>query len=320
MTGARANQPLSQARPERARLLMVPLDGSDLAELAIPVAGTLAHRTGAKLHLVSVFQPMPVLADDEELTVNPGLNQDLREQVFEYLKGTAEALGTTHGVETTYSVLDGAPVQALAEHARAKRVEAVVMTTHGHGGMNRFWLGSVADRLVRRVKVPVLLLRPRKDALQNEFHHIVVALDGLPEGERVLDPAMELGSLTREAWMTLVQVVEPPIALITRMALQPAHMAPGWRDLREDSARSYLDQMAERVRNRGLHVGTEMITARGVGEQILGLAQRVGADLIVVGTHGARGIERMLLGSVADKVIRGASQAVLVVPTERESE
>jgi nucleotide-binding universal stress UspA family protein len=61
-----------------------------------------------------------------------------------------------------------------------------------------------------------------------------------------------------------------------------------------------------------------MISARGVGDQILGLAHAISADLIVVGTHGARGVERMLLGSVADKVIRGASQAVLVVPTRRE--
>jgi hypothetical protein len=55
----------------------------------------------------------------------------------------------------------------------------VVMTTHGHSGINRLWLGSVADRLVRRVKVPVLLLRPKVGALQTEFRHTVVALDGL---------------------------------------------------------------------------------------------------------------------------------------------
>ena len=237
---------------------------------------------------------------------------------FSSRKETAESLGTTHGVEATYALLDGDPAQALADHARAKRIDLIVMTTHGHSGMNRFWLGSVADRLVRRVKVPVLLLRPKVGALHHDFHHILVALDGLPEGEGVLDPAIELGSLTREACMTLVQVVEPPIALITRMAMQPAHMGPDWRDVRENSARSYLDRVANRVGGRGLHVGTEMVAARGVGEQILALAQRTSADLIVVGTHGARGIERMLLGSVADKVIHGASQAVLVVPTQKE--
>jgi nucleotide-binding universal stress UspA family protein len=65
-------------------------------------------------------------------------------------------------------------------------------------------------------------------------------------------------------------------------------------------------------------VHTEVISARGPGEQILGCGQSIGADLIVVGTHGARGVERMLVGSVADKVIRGATQPVLVVPTARQ--
>jgi nucleotide-binding universal stress UspA family protein len=63
-----------------------------------------------------------------------------------------------------------------------------------------------------------------------------------------------------------------------------------------------------------------MIAARGIGEQILALADRIGADLIVVGTHAARGMERLLLGSVADKVIRGATQPVLVVPTLQDEQ
>jgi nucleotide-binding universal stress UspA family protein len=250
--------------------------------------------------------------------VDPELEQELRDQTSEYLNSTAEALGTTHGLEVSYAVLDGSPAQALADHARAKRVGLMVMTTHGHSGLNRLWLGSVADRLLRWVKVPVLLLRPKDGSLQTEFRHTIVALDGLSEGERVLDPAIEVGSLCRDCRFTLVQVVEPPVPLITRMAMHPAKMRPHWRELQENCARSYLERVATRLRQRGLRVATQMISARGVGEQILGLAHAISADLIVVGTHGARGVERMLLGSVADKVIRGASQAVLVVPTRRE--
>jgi nucleotide-binding universal stress UspA family protein len=121
-----------------------------------------------------------------------------------------------------------------------------------------------------------------------------------------------------DARFTLVQVVEPPVALITRMAMQPAKMRPHWRELQENCARSYLERVGKTMRARGLNVSTQMISAGGIGEQILGLAHAIGADLIVVGTHGARGVERMLLGSVADKVIRGATQAVLVVPTQKE--
>ena len=321
MTPTKSSQSPSGESEEVAHLLMVPLDGSSLAEQAFPVVGTIAHRSGTKVHLTSVVQRVPIfLASSEEPVPDPGLEQELRDQLTEYLRSTAEALETTHGVEVTYALLDGSPAQALADHARAKRVGLIVMTTHGHSGINRFWMGSVTDRLLRRVKVPVLLLRPTDGALQTEFRHTLVALDGLSEGERVLEPAIELGSLCQDAQFTLVQVVEPPVALITRMAMHPAKMRPHWAELQENCARSYLERVAKSMRTRGLSVSTQMISAGGIGEQILDLARAIGADLIVVGTHGARGVERMLLGSVADKVIRGASQPVLVVPTRREEE
>jgi nucleotide-binding universal stress UspA family protein len=322
MMPAKFSQSRSGEREEElAHPLLVPLDGSSIAEQVLPVAGAIAHRSGTKVHLATVVQLVPVfVASREEPTLDPGLEQELRDQSAEYLRSTAEALGTTHGLEVSYAVLDGSPAQALADHVRAKRVGLIVMTTHGHTGINRFWLGSVADRLLRWVKVPVLLLRPKDGPQQTEFRRTVVALDGLSEGERVLDPAIELGSLCPDSHFTLVQVVEPPVALITRMAMQPAKMRPHGPELQENCARSYLERVATRMRARGLHVTTEMIPARGIGEQILRFAHTIGADLIVVGTHGARGVERMLLGSVADKVIRGAEQAVLVVPTRREEE
>jgi nucleotide-binding universal stress UspA family protein len=321
MMPAKFSQSRSGEREELAHPLLVPLDGSSIAEQVLPVAGAIAHRSGTKVHLATVVQLVPAfLATGEEPMVNLELEQELRDQSAEYLRSTAEALGTTHGLEVSYAVLDGSPAQALADHVRAKRVGLIVMTTHGHTGVNRFWLGSVADRLLRWVKVPVLLLRPKDGPQQTEFRRTVVALDGLSEGERVLDPGIELGSSCPDSHFTLVQVVEPPVALITRMALQPAKMRPHWRELQENCARSYLERVATRIRSRGLPVTTQMISARGVGDQNLGLAHAIGADLVVVGTHGARGVERMLLGSVADKVIRGAAQAVLVVPTRREEE
>jgi nucleotide-binding universal stress UspA family protein len=217
----------------------------------------------------------------------------------------------------THAVVDlhGTVAKTVADHAQAQRVGLVIMTTHGHGAVNRFWLGSVADHILRRVHVPVLLLRPTQGTPHTEFRRIVVALDGSSEGERPLEPALALGSLTRDALHTLVQVVEPPVSLITRLAMSPARERPHWREQQENCARSYLERVATRLRSRGVSVATEMIPARGVGEQILGFAQRSGADLIVVGTHAARGMERLLLGSVADKVIRGSTQPVLVVPT-----
>jgi nucleotide-binding universal stress UspA family protein len=301
--------------------ILVPLDGSTNAEQALPVAATLAHRTGGTLHLVTAHVPVAtLLASAEEPVVDGELEQELRQGQETYLASTATAVATPHGAKVTHAVVDlhGTVAKTLADHAQAKRVGLVVMTTHGHGSVNRLWLGSVADHMLRRVHVPVLLLRPSQSTLHTEFRRIVVALDGLPEGERPLEPALSLGSLTRDAQYTLVQVVEPPVSLVTRMAMSTARVRPHWREQEENCARSYLERVAARLRSRGVSVATEMIAARGVGEQILGLGHRIGADLIVVGTHAARGMQRLLLGSVADKVIRGATQPVLVVPTLQE--
>ena len=301
-------------------LILVPLDGSTIAEEALPVAGTIAHRSGRQAHLVSVVHPVPFLVPSgDEPMPDYTLEAELRQQMAEYLRATAEALETTHGIEVDYDLLDGPPAQVLADHARSKRADLIVMTTHGHSGLNRLWLGSVSDGLMRRVKSPVLLLRPNDGAHQAEFRRVLIALDGLAEGEKILEPAIELGSLCPDSEFTLVQVVEPPVALITRMAMHPTKMRPHWRELEENRARSYLQRIAGSMRARGLHVASRMIASRGIADQILELADSLRTDLLVVGTHGAQGIERMLLGSVADKVVRGASMPVLVVPTRKES-
>ena len=301
-------------------MILVPLDGSKISEHALGLATMLARRSGGRLHIVKALEPLPVLATGEEPMAGPELDQELRELSRSYLSSTAEALGTTHGLEVGYSILDGSPAPALARFAAAHDVSLIVMTTHGHGGFSRFWLGSVADGLLRRTSIPILLLRSKEPVSAPEFRHILIALDGQPEGEKILESALALGSLSPDCRYTLVQVVEPPIPVITHLAMQPARLPRNWQEMRENSARSYLEQVGKGMRARGLSLTTQVIPGRAVGEEILALADSSGADLIVVGTHGARGLERLLLGSVADKVVRGAAHQVLVVPTARKSE
>ncbi|HEX6435313.1 MAG TPA: universal stress protein, partial [Gemmatimonadales bacterium] len=210
----------------------------------------------------------------------------------------------------------GSPARVLAEHARAKHAGLIVMTTHGHSGVSRLWLGSVADQLLRRVSVPVLLLHP-KHAAYSEFRHILVALDGSQNAEQVLKTAVDLGSLMPEVRYTLVRVVEPPLPVITRLAVYPAP-PPRSQAEEESCAVAYLQSLAAPLLERGLQVSTEVLSGRSVADRIQEAAHARGADLIVVGTHGASGLERMMLGSVADKIVRGTTHPVLVVPTRGE--
>lgn len=303
--------------PDSRTLLLVPLDGSSTAEEALPVAAAVAHRNDCHLHLAAVHEPLPALRSLAE-EVDVELEEQRGAQLADYLQWAANAVATTHGVEASYTVLKGSPARALTEHARSRHASLIIMTTHGYSGVSRFWLGSVADQLLRRVGVPVLLLHPKQNG-HAEFRHILVAVDGSAEAERVLETAVAFGSLMAEVRYSVLRVVEPPIPVITRLALYPTPAAEASLAGQESRATSYLETLTHSLRERGIVVNTQVVAGRNVAEKIEETARSRGADLIVVGTHGASGLERMMLGSVADKVIRGASQAVLVVPTAREA-
>ena len=301
----------------RFRRLLVPLDGSPLAEEAIPVACALARRAGGMVHLTSVQLPVPKHAH-KLAEITKTIEREARERIESYLSAEAEAVSTSHGLEVTRAVLEGSPAEALADYARTNAIDLIVMTTHGRSGLGRFWLGSVADSLLRCAPTPVLLLRSREEPQHTDFRHIMVALDGSSAGEAVLEPAVALASLYHEAGCSLVQIIEPPFATAGDLTVYPDQADAKLIEQQQALARSNLDRLAERPRTLGIATTAHVLAAPAVGAHIVELAAKLDADLIAVGTHGTdgwRGTARLRLGSVADKVVRGAATpAVLVVP------
>ena len=294
------------------RGILVPLDGSELAEQALSVGASRAREAGATLHLVSVHEPLPVMAMPPDFPVAmQDLEERRREEMVQYLESVAAATRASLSTEVTASVLAGGAAATLCEYVETHPVDLVVMTTHGRTGLSRLWLGSVADRMLRRLAVPVLLLHPREAPQPTEFRHLLVALDGELE-EPVLAAAMAVGRDT--ARYTLTRVVEPTIPIVSGLAMRPGHLPPDWTAQQEIGARNYLARLADRLGEPGLEVSWQVLVGRGVADQVLELAEAIGADCIVVGTHGARGMERLLLGSVADKIVRGTKVPVLVAP------
>ena len=292
------------------RSVLVPLDGSPLAEQAIPVAVAIAARTGGKLHFVTVEPPLSlmVMTSPEDAGPSAPTLQDVqtqyREDLYDYLASKAEAVRTTHGVRATTRLLRGQPATAIAAYADTHEIDLMVMTSHGRGGISRFWLGSVADRLLRRTAVPVLLLRPHEEAPPPQFHCVMIALDGSPQSEAAIGPALALARTTPGSRVLLAQVMQPGLPLV----------GPEYQEMERQDAIGRLEHLAHRLRLHGVPATAQVTTGTGVAAEIHRLARREDVDLIVLGTHGARGVERLLLGSVADKVVRGATQPVLVVP------
>jgi len=296
------------------RSIFVPLDGSPFAEQALPFAVTIARASGSMVQLALVHHPVPALATALEVPeIEAQLDQEARQREQTYLDGVVDRLRREYNVPITAVLLEGGAAEVLQRQVESTSADLVVLTTHGRGALSRFWLGSVADQLMRRLHVPVLLIRPSgTGAPPVKLGKILVALDGSPFAERTLAGALALGGPFKAGY-ALLSVVEPPMPIAdpSGLTVLPAAVASEER-LRENAA-SYLAGVAERLRGEGLTVSTHVMSGPGVAGVILAATEELGADLVALASHGAGGFERLVVGSVADKVIRGGTHPVLVV-------
>jgi nucleotide-binding universal stress UspA family protein len=307
------------------RSIAVPLDGSRLAEQALPVAAAIARAARARLRLVLVHQLPPPPTDKASAKLYVSIEVALRKSQRDYLRGTqrdylrglAKQLGDTYGIKTTAVSPTGPVAETLTEWVHDAGADLVVMTTHGRGALGRALLGSVADRLVRTLEVPIVLLRPGGDegaapALRDwSPREIVVGLDGSRLAEAVLPPAIELARLFRVS-LTLLQVIEPlPVASDPPLPIPTGYDERVTEALRGE-AQDYLESVAEMVRKEGVQASAAARLGWSAAGTLLDLTPEH-AGLLAIATHGRSGLKRALVGSVADKLVRAAQVPVLVV-------
>jgi len=299
------------------RSIVVPLDGSKLAEHALPVAAVIARAARASLRLVLVHRLPPPPTDKASAKLYVSVDLAVRKSERGYLRGFAARLRETWGLKVTTVSPTGPVAETLAAWIEDVEADMVVMTTHGRGAIERALLGSVADRLVRTLEVPIVLLRPEPGepappaTLDWSPREIVVGLDGSRLAEAALPPAVELARLFRVP-LTLVQVVQPLVVVSD----PPLPFPTGYDEQITESirreAQDYLDSVAEQLRKDGLEVRGVVTMGLNVAGTLLELAPER-AGLLAIATHGHGGLKRALVGSVADKLVRAASVPVLVV-------
>ena len=312
------------------RSLLVPLDGSEFSEHALPLALSLARQLGASLQIVQVY--VPAWGGFQKLggRYEPALDLELRERDRAYLSGVVQRIAAVSDISPSSALLDGPVADAICRHAAATGADLLVMATHGRGPLGRFWLGSVADALVRQASIPILLVQPKEAAPDltqvRVIRRVLIPLDGSELAEQILEPALALGAAT-QAEYTLLRVVK-------QMAPANDDLASGrvsgireslLKQLQEKDreqwteAQDYLERLAGRLRARSLTVQTRVVSHEQPATAILDDAQMYAADLIALATQGWGGIKRLFLGSVADKVVRGAATPVLVYRPVDES-
>jgi nucleotide-binding universal stress UspA family protein/predicted transcriptional regulator len=300
-------------------MLLVPLDGSEASEAALPWAITLAEDRALSIMLARVVE-YPQMATE---SWGPGAaTVDLYEEVLElekegaaeYLAGLRERLQHC-GVPVETMVACGSPAVALLDLVDQLGVEAVVIASHGHSGLRRLVLGSVAHQLLAHATAPVFLIRadPPDRRRTPAFNRILVPLDGSALAERALPAASEIAA--PGATLTLVRVASWP---------ERSRGDGAANRIRENEAaafrvalaQSYLDRMAETLAGDDLNIETQVIVSESkgsVGHHLAVATATANVDAVVMSTHGRGGMTGWLLGSVADEVVRSVDRPVLLV-------
>lgn len=295
--------------------ILVPLDGSELAEEGLPLATELALRWREPVHLVLVHQsPSIFLAPEAGPASLLGLDEEVRRNLKGYLDGVAARTAATTGATVVPVLLDGEVVSVLAHYATTQVARLVVMTTHGRGGVSRMFLGSVADRLIRHIRCPAILATPgaakEHPHAAGERRRAVIPLDGSRLAESIIDKVLAVYS-PREVVLDLLSVVPMP-AIGGAPLATGATWRPGAVEAGVSAAGDYLASVAARLRELDVEVETGVLVDEQVARAAVRHAQEHHADMIAIATRGVAGIERAFIGSVADKVVRSAGIPVLV--------
>jgi nucleotide-binding universal stress UspA family protein len=289
--------------------ILVPLDGSTFAEASLPLALALTRKTNASLHLISVVEPIPAFAYAE-------WEPAALDWSTQYLASVADRVSESAGGEVTTAVHTGRVVETLHQEVASLDVDLVIMATHGRGALSRAWLGSVADAFTHESATPVLFVRPEEgDAPSPEpsggFETLLVPLDGSDLSESALEHATEFGALFGAAYH-LTRIVAYPLDIASPYLPHTVQMNTDILADAKDSAAAYLEEQAEHMRRRGLRVTVSVAVDPQAAHGILAEAEAVGCDVISMATHGRSGVSRVLLGSAADKVLRGTHVPLLL--------
>jgi nucleotide-binding universal stress UspA family protein len=293
--------------------LLVPLDGSSLAEAALPAAAYLAQRVGAWVTLVHVIeQDAPHEVHGQRHLADP-------DEACAYLADVAgrafpPGLRVEQHVHTA-AVSDVA--RSIVAHVDELAPDLIVMCTHGRGGLRTWLFGSIAQQVIALGTTPVLLIHPGGVGVPSRFacQHLLVPLDGDPDHEQGLPLAAGLAQ-TCGASLHLLRVV-PTLGTLPGRHGTGARLLPGATsallDLAEDEAEVQLREQVARLQAGGLSASAEV--QRGdPAALIVRVAERTNADLVVLGTHGRTGLEAFWSESVAPQVAGRLRAPLLLVP------
>jgi nucleotide-binding universal stress UspA family protein len=311
------------------RKMLVPLDGSELAEVVFPYAKELAGRLGIEVILLHISAPA--------LRDYAAMNRAYIEHAADTVRREARRVQKKAGlvpeekaIEVRGELVVGYPADEILRYSEENAVDLILMASHGRSGPKRWALGSVADKILHAANTPVFLVRAGipEQIPYDEWpkRTIIVPLDGSDLAEAVL-PHAEM--LARQGGPEMVAVI---LVRVCELPTMPAYYTPELAEIpfnwgqyaQQETARckqtasEYLAGIEPRFRNSGINVKSEVLVGKATDE-IVAYANKIPYNLIVMATHGRSGLSRVVYGSVAVNILVGVNSPLLLVkPTAKQ--
>jgi len=301
--------------------IVVPLDGSELAERALPYAEELAEKFSSEVVLLNVRRPSEDPAHPEHraylsemlATTEQNIKKSPSLPPEEKVKVDSDIIGAS-GLLTH-------PAEEILDYAEANDIGLIIMTTHGRTGIKRWALGSTAEKVVRASKCPVLLVRANVDMPQSvRLDKILVPLDGSIHSEAVLSHIANIAPKL-EARIYLLIVVEPTYHIHpvydevayyggTGMVETP-YTEEEMKPIKA-AAEEYIESVSRKLAADDIETSHKMKVG-SAAEEIIKAGKEMGVDMVAMSTHGRSGFDRWEHGSIADKVLHGGNKPLLFV-------
>lgn len=285
--------------------ILVPVDGSEGATKILHHIADHAQYWDATVHLLFVADT----SRDSVTVVDAGVVDALVTEGETVVEDAASTLGS-HGVDYETDVVQGNPAPTIIDYAQRYQHDLVVLPTHGRRGLSRYFVGSVTEKVVRLCPKPVLTARMQPDeSLRFPYESVLIPTDGSPGAEAGADHGLRLAGAL-DATVHVLGVAET------------ASLGPDVRSVLSDTAlesaaSEAVDDLVDRAEQRGIPNATRHVVQGNPADEIRETIRENDIDVVTMGTTGRRGVERILLGSVAERTVRSAPVPVITVGHDR---
>lgn len=291
--------------------MLIPLDGSEVAEQVLPYARFLAKALAIPVDLLGVVDPEALVA-----LADPARGRHVDILMAETMSSTAIYLETTarsfQAAQVKASVGKGKPEDAVIEKAAADKDTLIVMATHGRSGIQRWLLGSVADKVLHGSTNHMFLVRANEQGKTDgeaALRTVIIPLDGSPLAEKALPGVVDLAKKLKLEMVFIRAYALPPAVTGDEYGTYIDELL---RQM-EVEARDYLEEKVKEVKKMGVEKASSVVNIGYGAEEIITLARKTADNFVAMCTHGRSGVKRWVLGSVTERVVRHSGDPVLII-------